>query len=135
MRRSVEDPEGYKASFRRIIPRTFFALLPLYAGILALFYRRRKYPEHLYFAVHLHAFVFIALAIPEVAKFTSSKPAAAAIGAISLTWVVLYSLFALKRVYGGGWPSTVLKATGIMMLYLLVAIPVLIAATYAAALL
>ncbi|HET9425445.1 MAG TPA: DUF3667 domain-containing protein [Gemmatimonadaceae bacterium] len=135
MRRGIEDPEGYKASFRRIIPRTFFALLPLYAGVLALFYRRRNYPDHLYFAIHLHAFVFIALAIPELAKFTGSARIAGPVGAVALAWIAAYSLFALKRVYGGGWTGTVLKAIGIMALYFFIAMPILIAALYAAAML
>jgi hypothetical protein len=135
MRRGVEDPEGYKASIRRIIPRTFFALLPFYAGILALFYRRRNYPEHLYFAIHLHAFVFLALMIPDLAKFTGSNLVAAVVGAIAVTWVVLYSLVALKRVYGGGWPGTLAKAFGIMTLYFMIAVPVLVGAIYMAAML
>lgn len=135
MRRGIEDPEGYKASFRQIIPRTFFALLPLYAGILALFYRRRHYPEHLYFAIHLHAFVFIALMLSELTKLTGSARVATVAGIASLGWIAVYSLAALRRVYGGGWGRTVLKAVGIMTLYLLIALPVLIGAIYLAALL
>jgi hypothetical protein len=133
MQRGIEDPVGYQESIRRIIPRTFFALLPFYAGILALFYRRRNYPEHLYFAIHLHAFVFLALMIPDLTKFTGSAGLAAAVGALAVVWVMLYSLLALKRVYGGGWPGTLARAVGIMALYLLVAIPVLVTAVYIAA--
>src|SRR4051812_15605950 len=40
----IDEPKVFQESLRRMLPRMFFALLPLYAGILALFYRRRHYP-------------------------------------------------------------------------------------------
>jgi hypothetical protein len=135
MRRGIEDPEGYKESVRRIVPRTFFALLPVYAGIVALFYRRRNYPEHLYFAIHLHAFVFLALMLPDLAKLFGSKRVAGTVGAAALVWVIGYSLVALKRVYGGSWGGTVLRSVGIMALYGLIGLPIFAGAIYLAALL
>ena len=61
MRRAIEDPGGFKRGIFKTMPKMLFALLPVFAGIIALFYRGRKYPEHLYFAIHLHAFIFLAL--------------------------------------------------------------------------
>src|SRR3954471_7279095 len=70
LRRAVVDPTGFKRGILENTPRMLFILLPVFAGIIALFYRHRKYPEHLYFAVHLYAFIFLALAAMELTKFT-----------------------------------------------------------------
>src|SRR5687767_4586455 len=53
-------PEGFRQRLFTIMPRVFFALLPVFAAIVALFYRRRNFPTALVFAVHLHAFAFVA---------------------------------------------------------------------------
>src|SRR5262245_26064963 len=63
LRRAFDDPAGFRRSMLESMPRVLFALLPIFGLIVALFYRRRHYPEHLYFALHLHAFVFLALAL------------------------------------------------------------------------
>ena len=38
-----------------------FVLLPIFAVLLALVFRRRGCVEHLAFAFHMHAFLFLAL--------------------------------------------------------------------------
>ena len=81
LRRAVEDPGGFKRGLLQTMPRMLFVLLPIFAGIVALFYHGRKYPEHLYFAIHLHAFIFLALAVTELLKFTR-KPVIAAVGGV-----------------------------------------------------
>jgi hypothetical protein len=134
MIRMIDDPAGIKKSLRDMIPRMFFALLPLYAGILALFYWRRKYPEHLYFAIHLHAFVFLALMFIELSKYAGSL-GSAFVSPFVLLWIALYSLAALRRVYGGGWGMTILKGIGIMSIYFVVAVAAMLVTFYLAAVL
>jgi hypothetical protein len=134
MVRMIEDPAGLKKSLRDMIPRMFFALLPLYAGILALFYWRRKYPEHLYFAIHLHAFVFLALMFIEIAKYGGSL-VSAIVSPFILAWIAIYSLAALRRVYGGGWGTTILKGIGIMSLYSVAGVTAMLVTFYLAAVL
>jgi len=86
-------------------PYVMFVLLPAYAllQMLAYFGRGRRYPdrpnryaEHLVFAAHLHAFLFLvgvlALSIPVT-------PLRIALG----IWCVLYGIWATKKVYRGGW--------------------------------
>ena len=63
LRRLVLDPAGFKRGLVEAMPRVLFALVPVFAAIVALFYRGRKYPEHLYFAIHFHSFVFLALLV------------------------------------------------------------------------
>src|SRR5947207_2716908 len=90
-RRAVEDPAGFKRGILEAMPRMLFALLPVFAAIVALFYRGRKYPEHLYFAMHLSAFIFLALALTELAKFTQIPALAILTSVIAVVWILLYA--------------------------------------------
>jgi len=119
----AKDPQAFRARVFTIMPRVFFGMLPVYAGIVWLFYRQQRFPAALVFAVHLHAFAFLAFAISEAAKFTRLDALAIAVGAIMLVIVSIYALRAQHAVFGGSWPATVAKATAIGLLYILTAIP------------
>jgi hypothetical protein len=133
VRRAIDNPVGLKAAIIGMFPRMFFALLPLYAGILALFYHRRKYPEHLYFALHLHTFAFIALTIPKLGAFAHLPTLNTVLGTAVLIWLLVYYVIAARRVYGGSLGTTLLKGVGIAGLYALVAMPTVIAFVVVAA--
>ena len=83
-----------------------FLLLPLFASLLKIVYFRRdlRWTEHLIFALHLHAFWFIILIVQ-----LSGFPAVIAIP--------FYSYFAARRVYGGSRWSTLLRMTGVGLIY------------------
>lgn len=117
LRKAILDPAGFKRSMVDAIPRLLFALLPIFAAILALFYHRRKYPEHLYFAVHLHAFVFLALAVTELVKLTRLTQVAAPVSIAMLLWIPVYTTIAIRRTYGGSIAGTVAKEVGIGVIY------------------
>lgn len=121
LRRAIEDPAGFKRGMFEAMPRMLFALLPIFAGIVALFYRRLKYPEHLYFAIHLHAFVFLALALIEISKFSRMPIVVAIISTPVLIWIPTYSTLAFRRVYGGSIVKTLAKEAGIGTMYSLMA--------------
>jgi hypothetical protein len=78
----------------------FFALLPVFAGLVALFYRKRHFPTALVFAVHLHAFGFVVFAISESLKFTANEHLADRVGAILAIVFAVYALKAFRAVYG-----------------------------------
>src|SRR6266550_3045694 len=120
LRRGVEDPGGLRRGLIETMPKMLFALLPVFAGIVALFYRGRKYPEHLYFAIHLHAFVFLALAVTELLKFTQVTAVAAVGSGVALIWIPVYATLAFRRVYGGSWGKTIAKELGIGAIYAIV---------------
>jgi hypothetical protein len=123
MRSVAEDPDAFRARMFTIAPRVFFALLPVFAGVVALFYRGRHFPTALVFAVHLHACAFVIFAISEALKFTHNEHLADRVGAVLAIVFAVYALRAFRAVYGGGWPITVVKAAGIGLLYLIAAIP------------
>ncbi|HMI55012.1 MAG TPA: DUF3667 domain-containing protein [Gemmatimonadaceae bacterium] len=130
LRRAVEDPSGLKRRMFETIPRMLFVLLPIFAGILALFYRRRKYPEHLYFAIHLHAFIFLALATAELLKFTRLPVLVALGSALAVLSIPIYATQALRRVYGGSLRKTLVKELGIAAIYGLTAIVAFVVTIY-----
>ena len=125
LRRAIDDPQGFTTSISHSMANVFLGLIPVLGLILALFYRRRHYPEHLFFAMHLATFVFIARTVGNLALFTRSIPIAAAVQAVMLVWIVVYGVIALRRVYGGSIPMTILKGLGVCALYALIAAPVI----------
>lgn len=130
LRRVVLDPAGFKRGLQDTMPRMLFALLPVFAAIVAIFYRKRKYPEHLYFAVHLHAFLFLALTIGVLARFTRSDPVIDVAQMIELIWIPVYATIAFRRTYGGTIGRTLLKELGIGFVYFWAGIAGLLATIY-----
>ena len=122
IRRIIADPTGFKRGILETMPRMLFALLPVFALIVAVFYRGRKYPEHLYFAIHLHAFIFLALAVAALFKFTHSVPVVALASTIALVWIPIYATLAFRRAYGGSIGRTITKEIGIGTIYAFAAI-------------
>ncbi|MEO8621285.1 MAG: DUF3667 domain-containing protein [bacterium] len=117
LRKVVGDPTGFKRGVVEAMPRMLFALLPIFALIVALFYRRRKYPEHLYFAIHLHAFMFFALGVTVLVKFTRLPTLVAIVGVLAFAWIAVYATLAFRRVYGGSLVRTLAKQVAIGMIY------------------
>jgi hypothetical protein len=123
LRRMLEDPAGFRARVFTIMPRVFFALLPVFAGIVALFYRGRTFPAALVFAVHLHAFAFIAFTVSEAMKFSGNAHLADRVNGLMAVIVAIYALRAFRAMFGGRWPITLLKAAGIGFVYLVASVP------------
>jgi hypothetical protein len=122
--RAIEEPGAFKAAIMRALPKVFLALMPVLAAVFALFYRRRNYPEHLYFAIHLASFIFIARALGNLALFTGVVVFAAVAQVAMTIWILVYGVKAMRRVYGGTITMTILKGIGICALYALVALPI-----------
>jgi len=116
------DPVAFRARIFTVMPRVFFGMLPVFAGIVWLFYRGH-FPAALVFSVHLHAFAFLVFSVSEAAKMTRSVPLGTAVALIVIVVFLIYTLLSMRAVFGGRWPLTVLKAAGIGFVYLLTAIP------------
>jgi hypothetical protein len=103
--------ESLKERFLGNLGAAMFVLLPGFALWLKLVYlnRRMRYTEHLVFALHVHAFWFIALALTLPDQIWLSLPAFAAV-----PW---HTIVAMRRVYGGRlWPR-LLRAGVVTVLY------------------
>lgn len=126
LRAALEDPAGFRQRVFTVMPRVFFGLLPVFAAVVALFYRRRPFPTSLVFAVHLHAFAFLIFALSEVMKFSGNDPLIDSVDSILAVVFAIYALKSFRSVFGGRWPITVVKAAGIGFLYLVAAVPAFI---------
>jgi hypothetical protein len=103
------------------MPIVIILLVPAFAGIIALLYWRhhRVYVEHFIFALHVHAFSFLILS----AMILTNRWISMVLG----LWVAVYLLLALRRVYNQGWIKSTLKLSVLMVAYLIMLVPALIA--------
>jgi hypothetical protein len=91
-------------------PKVLAVLVPMFALILMLFFRRRFYVEHLVFSLHVHALYF---AIGALAALTRSR----SVDSIAQLAAVGWAYVAMHAVYGQSWLRTAWKALLITMLY------------------
>lgn len=102
--RAKQNKTGFVSALLNAIPKMMFFLLPLFAVMLKLLYRRpqRLYVEHLIFLLHVHAFGFLLLA-PLLLVHPDWL--------IVTVFLVLpvYILAALRVVYKQSWPATLGK--------------------------
>lgn len=121
LRRSFDDPAGLRRNMLASMPRMMFVLVPVFAAIVAAFYRR-PFSQHLVFALYLHAAIFLVLCLPRLANLTKSTILMAVFEGAALLFVVVYSQFSFRKVYGDSWPRVLLKSAGIAILYVAVGI-------------
>ncbi|MEP6491918.1 MAG: DUF3667 domain-containing protein [bacterium] len=118
IRRMIEDPVGFRRGFVETIPRMLFALLPVFAAIVACLYRGRKYPEHLYFAIHLNVFLFFVFSLGALISFARMPGLSQVLETLMVVfWIPWYSTVAFRRVYGGSIPMTLVKEVVVAGVY------------------
>jgi hypothetical protein len=118
MRAMVEDYDGLMRRASESMPRVLFALIPALALILAIFHRRRHFPEHLYFALHFEAFIFATLCLSTLVAYARSPVATLAGQLLVGVWILVYGIVAQRRVYGGSWAGNIAKGFGVGAVYL-----------------
>jgi len=115
------NPDLIKDKVFDVMPVTMFVLLPIVALLFKFWYlfARKFYVEHLIFALHNHSFIFVALLITmlsstlagwqEPAEEGPVTTAVTWINVIIWSWIPLYLLVSLKRVYQQNWTMTLAK--------------------------
>jgi hypothetical protein len=128
-RQIEQNPRLFTDQMRELLPGTMFVLLPLAALLFQCWHplSGRYFVEHLIFALHAHAFTFVSMtlmllfgAAQDLLGLHGPAWAASLAGlarALVATWVPVAFLLALKRVYGQGWPVTIVKFFGIGICY------------------
>jgi hypothetical protein len=111
-----------------VAPQVLFALLPVFALLLKVFYvfKRRMYMEHLIVAMHSHAFIMLSLLVVVTVDMVRSAVAPhvpllgsllSLLRAAAWIWLLAYLLIMQKRVYRQGWFMTSLKYAVIGICY------------------
>ena len=82
-------------------PRVMFALVPLFAGLVAVAFGRvdGNYLHHLIFALHVHAAWFAAASVAAAFELASSLMREVLQSAV-VVYMPVYAMLALRRVYG-----------------------------------
>jgi hypothetical protein len=101
------------------VPKTMFVMVPLFAALVALIFRsrRRRYPQHLAFALHVHAFLFLALTVMLIRRLTTTVPVIAIVQLVVFGAIAVYFVRALRVVYGGSRRGAVARAVTISAAY------------------
>jgi hypothetical protein len=108
------------------MPKAMFIFLPLVALLHMLMYwrPRHRYAEHLLFFLHVHAFFFSVMTLVVLAGDASGAwPALNTLWGLAplLLWSLpLYTVLAMRRVFGRSWGSTLVKACALIVVYLAV---------------
>ncbi|HEX7708389.1 MAG TPA: DUF3667 domain-containing protein [Thermoanaerobaculia bacterium] len=91
------------------LPRAMFVLMPLFAAITWMLFRRkeRRFVPHLYHAIHLHAFAFFLNSIAVLLTLAGSGGKIA--GAILSMALIPYFYLSLHRVLASGVAGTIVK--------------------------
>jgi len=122
LERAAKDQVKLNREIDASFPKAMFILLPLFALLTNVAWRRkqRRYPAHLYLALHLHAAWFGAFAIGTLlSALWPTTSGDVTLGFAALAYVVVSSLIALHRVFGDSWPRTLAKAAVVTFVYML----------------
>jgi hypothetical protein len=106
------------------VPRAMFLLVPLFAWFVHLASRRtgRNYPQHLMFALHVHAAWFGAGAIADLAAKTRVPVIGAVFGPISVVYGSAYLVLAFRRAYAIPTRTALLRAAIVGVAYFIVTV-------------
>jgi hypothetical protein len=100
------------AALRTWAPRAMFVLVPLFALLVKGATRGsgRNYPQHLYFALHLHAGAFALLTLAVAGRWGRPLPYVEEIAALAaFALLLVYSVLSFRRAYGGTTARAVIR--------------------------
>lgn len=96
-----------------------FVMLPVFALLLKLFYRRSFYWDHLVFSVYLFSASYVVFAfLLSLETLADEYLPIALVQFVLLLYMVGYWLLALRNVYEENWLRTVFKFFGLLVLFL-----------------
>jgi hypothetical protein len=109
----------------RWMPRVMFVLVPVFAGLVQLMTRRMKraYPQHVFFALHVHAVWFGAAALVAALQWAGGPlmPRDGALdntaGALILLYIIVYITVAFRRAYDVTTRRALLNTAVVLILY------------------
>ena len=96
-----------------------FLLLPVFALVLKIFYRRSFYIDHLVFTVHLFSAMFIVFAILlSIETLADRYILVMLVQVIFLIYMLAYFVIALHTFYRESWPKSILKFFALQLIFL-----------------
>ncbi len=100
------------------LPQLLFLLMPVFALLLKLLYRRSAqfYLSHLIFSIHFHAFVFLVLIVRLLIYIVSDSK----LSAVLLVLIPIYLFLSLKRVHSESLWMRLIKSFVLLLTYFLI---------------
>jgi hypothetical protein len=116
-----EAKRGANEAVLHRIPQAMFVLVPFFALLVSLvtWGSGVNYPQHLYFALHVHAAWYAVSALAQVAWLVPNARIGDTLRAIGVAYVVIYFVMAMKRVYRKSVLGALWRAAVIGPIYLL----------------
>jgi len=99
--------------------RLMFVLVPI-CGLLVMLVARksgRNYPQHLWFALHLHAAYFGVMAFTAPIALIRQPAAGTVSSLLRIAFALWYSVTAFHAAYGGGWFTATRRALSVLVAY------------------
>jgi hypothetical protein len=103
-----------------ILPKAMFLMLPVFALLSSLVWRRKmpRFPAHLYLALHLHAAWFGAMTLLTIlAGFLPWNWVGGVVGTAVFLYAVVYAVLTVHRVFQDSWPLTLAKSAAVGVVY------------------
>lgn len=114
---------GIFKAFLDTIPISMFFLIPIFAFLLKILYRKRgRFAHHMVFSFYYFAFMFLASSIIILANYIVEIPGWIDFLIIASTF--FYLVISLKRFYEQGYIKTFIKTFILSFIYLIFVIPV-----------
>ncbi len=110
----------------RNIPITMFFILPLFALILKLLYRKKLYINHIIHSLHLHSFAFMLLTIMWIGQLFNDNFADNT-GPFFVGGIILYVVISMHNAYEVKWGEAIGKLLITSLLYMILLLAGLIA--------
>lgn len=120
LERAAADPDRLSRIARSAYPKAMFLLLPLFASLTRVAWRRQlpRYPAHLYAALHLHAAWFGALTVSTLLTAVFSSDAAVVVIQLAvLAYASWYGVLAVRRLFQQSWGTTIAKSIAVAGVY------------------
>lgn len=111
----AKDKRALIERFISYVPTVLFVLLPLFALVLRIVYPTRSmgYLEHLVVALYSHSFLLLAvlawMLVVLLERATGGSVMSGVMAVLFWTGMPIYMLLSQKRIYGDGWPLTLLR--------------------------
>jgi hypothetical protein len=95
-----------------------FVLLPVFALLLKLFYRKTFFLSHLVFTLYLFSFMYIVYGtMMALEPYADQNLLALVLQFVLMFWILFYFVVSLRTSFGGNWGISALKGFGLVMLF------------------
>lgn len=119
----AKDKRALIERFISYVPTVLLVLLPLFALVLRIGYPMRPmgYLEHLVVALYSHSFLLLAIMawmlVVLIERATGGSVMSSMMAVLFWFGMPIYMLMSQKRIYGDGWPLTLLRFSLIAVAY------------------